>query len=73
MVQYVHNNILIFKFNKFYKCLGRCKKSWGYTKIHNQGEMWNYTKEYVSHKFKKEAPRMGIKKARINDLRQNLV
>ena len=37
--------------------------------IHNQDELWNYTKEYVSHKFKSEVRRLGIKNARFHDLR----
>ena len=38
--------------------------------IHNQNELWNYTKDYVSHKFKKEVRRLGIKNARFHDLRR---
>ena len=38
--------------------------------IHSQNELWNYTKEYVSHKFKKEVRRLGIKDARFHDLRR---
>ena len=38
--------------------------------IHRQDELWNYTKEYVSHKFKKEVRRLGIKNARFHDLRR---
>ena len=38
--------------------------------IHSQDELWNYTKEYVSHKFKKEVRRLGIKNARFHDLRR---
>ena len=38
--------------------------------IHNQDELWNYTKEYVSHKFKSEVRRLGIKNARFHDLRR---
>ena len=33
-------------------------------------ELWNYTKSYVSHKFKKEVRRLGIKDARFHDLRR---
>ena len=29
--------------------------------IHNQDELWNYSKDYVSHKFKKEVRRLGIR------------
>ena len=38
--------------------------------INNQDELWNYTKDYVSHKFKKEVRRLGIKNARFHDLRR---
>ena len=38
--------------------------------IHSQNELWNYSKEYVSHKFKKEVRRLGIKDARFHDLRR---
>ena len=38
--------------------------------IHNQDELWNYTKEYVSHKFKSEVRRLEIKDARFHDLRR---
>ena len=38
--------------------------------IHNQKELWNYSKDYVSHKFKKEVRRLGIKNARFHDLRR---
>ena len=38
--------------------------------IHHQNELWNYTKEYVSHKFKKEVRRLGIRNARFHDLRR---
>ena len=38
--------------------------------IHSQNELWKYTKEYVSHKFKKEVRRLGIKNARFHDLRR---
>ncbi len=33
-------------------------------------ELWNYTKSYVSHKFKKEVRRLGIKNARFHGLRR---
>ena len=32
--------------------------------------MWDYTKDYVSHRFKKEVRRLGIKNARFHDLRR---
>ena len=38
--------------------------------IHKQDKLWNYTKEYVSHKFKSEVRRLGIKNARFHDLRR---
>tara|TARA_Y100001980_G_scaffold41920_1_gene19515 strand:+ start:386 stop:1264 length:879 start_codon:yes stop_codon:yes gene_type:complete len=38
--------------------------------IHNQNELWDYTKDYVSHKFKKEVRRLAIKNARFHDLRR---
>ena len=38
--------------------------------IRNQDELWNYTKDYVSHRFKKEVRRLGIKNARFHDLRR---
>ena len=31
---------------------------------------WNYTKDFVSHKFKKEARRLGIPDIRFHDLRR---
>ena len=38
--------------------------------IHSQDELWNYSKEYVSHKFKSEVRRLGINDARFHDLRR---
>ena len=38
--------------------------------IRYQDELWNYTKDYVSHRFKKEVRRLGIKNARFHDLRR---
>ena len=38
--------------------------------IHSQKELWNYRKDYVSHKFKKEVRKVGIKNARFHDLRR---
>ena len=32
--------------------------------------LWDYNKDYVSHKFKKEVRRLGIKNARFHDLRR---
>ena len=32
--------------------------------------LWNYTRNFVSHKFKKEVRRLGIKNARFHDLRR---
>ena len=33
-------------------------------------ELWDYTKGFVSHKFKKEARRLGIPDIRFHDLRR---
>ena len=38
--------------------------------IHRRNELWNYSKDFVSHKFKKEVRRLGIKNARFHDLRR---
>ena len=38
--------------------------------IFNQEHLWNYNKDYVSHKFKKEVRKLGIKNARFHDLRR---
>ena len=38
--------------------------------IESQNVLWNYSKDYVSHKFKKEVRRLGIKNARFHDLRR---
>ena len=38
--------------------------------IHSKNELWKYSKEYVSHQFKKEVRRLGIKNARFHDLRR---
>ena len=38
--------------------------------IQRQETLWNYTRDYVSHKFKKEVRRLGIKNARFHDLRR---
>ena len=38
--------------------------------LHSQKELWNYSKDYVSHKFKKEVRRLGIKNARFHNLRR---
>ena len=38
--------------------------------ISAQKALWNYKKDYVSHKFKKEVRRLGIKNARFHDLRR---
>ena len=38
--------------------------------IKDQGELWNYRKDYVTHRFKKEVRRLGIKNARFHDLRR---
>ena len=36
----------------------------------SQNKLWDYSKDYVSHKFKKEVRRLGIKNARFHDLRR---
>ena len=33
-------------------------------------ELWDYTKDFVSHKFKKESRRLGIPDIRFHDLRR---
>ena len=38
--------------------------------IQHQDPLWSYSKDYVSHKFKKEVRRLGIKNARFHDLRR---
>jgi len=38
--------------------------------LHSQKELWNYSKDYFIHKFKKEVRRLGIKNARFHDLRR---
>ena len=38
--------------------------------IKNQDPLWSYRKDFVSHKFKKEVRRLGIKDARFHDLRR---
>ena len=38
--------------------------------IEEQNELWNYRRDFVSHKFKKEVRRLGIKDARFHDLRR---
>jgi len=38
--------------------------------IQHQDSLWCYTKDYVSHKFKKEVRRIGIRNARFHDLRR---
>ena len=32
--------------------------------------LWDYKKDYVTHRFKKEVRRLGIKNARFHDLRR---
>ena len=36
----------------------------------SQNQLWNYNKDYICHKFKKEVRRLGIKNARFHDLRR---
>ena len=38
--------------------------------INRQDTLWSYRKDYVSHKFKKEVRRLGIRNARFHDLRR---
>ena len=38
--------------------------------IEEQDELWNYRRDFVSHKFKREVRRLGIKDARFHDLRR---
>ena len=38
--------------------------------IQHQDPIWSYSKNYVSHRFKKEVRRLGIKNARFHDLRR---
>jgi integrase len=38
--------------------------------IHSQDVLWNYSKDFVSHKFKKEIRKLGIKNGRFHDLRR---
>ena len=38
--------------------------------ISAQKPLWDYSKDYVSHKFKKEVRRLGINNARFHDLRR---
>ena len=38
--------------------------------IQYQDPLWSYSKDYVSHKFKKEVRKLGIKNARFHDLRR---
>ena len=40
------------------------------TIIAKQSSLWKYSKDYVSHHFKKEVRRLGIKDARFHDLRR---
>ena len=38
--------------------------------LKEQKSLWNYSKDFVSHKFKKECRKLGIKDARFHDLRR---
>jgi len=41
-----------------------------HTIIENQDPLWSYSKDFVSHTFKKEVRRLEIKDARFHDLRR---
>ena len=38
--------------------------------LDRQEPLWNYRRNFVSHKFKKKVCRLGIKNARFHDLRR---
>ena len=38
--------------------------------IKHQDPLWSYKKDFVSHKFKKEVRKFGIRNARLHDLRR---
>ena len=38
--------------------------------LDRQESLWNYSRDFVSHKFKKEVRRLGIRNARFHDLRR---
>ena len=38
--------------------------------LKEEESLWNYSKDFVSHKFKKECRKLGIKDARFHDLRR---
>ena len=38
--------------------------------LKEQKSLWNYSKDFVSHKFKKECRKLGIRDARFHDLRR---
>ena len=38
--------------------------------LKEQGSLWNYSKDFISHKFKKECRKRNIKDARFHDLRR---
>ena len=38
--------------------------------LDRQEPLWNYSRDFVSHKFKKEVRRLGIRNARFHDLRR---
>ena len=56
----------------------RGKSGRRYVKLNSQAQailleqmpLWSYKKDYVTHKFKKEVRRLGIKNARFHDLRR---
>ena len=38
--------------------------------IYKQDPLWSYSKDYVSHRFKQQVRKLGIKDARFHDLRR---
>ena len=38
--------------------------------LKGQGSLWNYSKDFISHKFKKECRKLNIRDARFHDLRR---
>ena len=44
--------------------------SQAFSLLKNQSKLWDYSKDYVSHHFKKEIRKLGIKNGRFHDLRR---